>query len=66
MEKLFELIKKDSYNDIEKGVIVLGNTLELKFNDDNSCIDVYKHKNLSEVDIEEYDFEADYLTTIYL
>lgn len=64
-KQLFEKIKNFSYNDLEKDVIVLGNLIELKFNEYDSCIDVYKYKNLDDVDIEEYDFDSDYITTVY-
>lgn len=64
-KQLFEKIKNFSYNDLERDVIVLGDLIELKFNEDNSCIDIYKYKNLDNVDIEEYDFDSDYITTVY-
>ena len=62
-KQLFEKIKNFSYSDLEKDVIVLGDLIELKLNDDS--IDVYKYKNLDNVDIEEYDFDSDYITTVY-
>lgn len=62
-KQLFEKIKNFSYNDLERDVIVLGDLIELKFNDDS--IDVYKYKNLDNIDIEEYDFDNDYITTVY-
>jgi hypothetical protein len=62
-KELFEKIKNFSYNDLEKEVIVLGDLIEIRLNDD--CLDIYKYKNLDNVDIEEYDFDSDYLTTIY-
>lgn len=62
-KQLFEKIKNFSYSDLEKDVIVLGDLIELKLND--GSIDVYKYKNLDNIDIEEYDFDNDYITTVY-
>ena len=58
--QLYERIKNNSYSDCER--IVLGELIELKFNED--CIDVYKYTDLDNVD-DDYDFDSDYITTIY-
>lgn len=55
-----KLIKTNSYSDCER--IVLGGLIELKIN--NDCIDVYKYVNLNNIK-DDYDFDQDYLTTIY-
>lgn len=60
-EQIYKMIKNNSYSDCQR--IVLGNLIELKINED--CIDVYKYAELNTVD-EEYNFDDDYITTIYL
>lgn len=64
-KQLFEKIKNNSYNDLERDVIILGDLIELKFNYDNSCIDIYKYTNLDNIDIDDYNFDDDYITTVY-
>ena len=59
-DEIFNLIKANSYSDCER--IVLGNLIELKINED--CIDVYKYADLDAVN-DDYDYDADYLTTIH-
>lgn len=59
-EDLFRLIKANSYSDCER--VVLGNLIELKLNKD--CIDVYKYTDVDNVD-EDYDWDKDYITTVY-
>ena len=62
MEKLIEQIKNNSYQDGDR--LVLGNSIELKVNDDKTCIDVYKYVDFDNIeDIDDYDFDGDYLTT---
>lgn len=58
--QLCDKIKNDSYSDCER--IVLGKLIELKLNED--CIDVYKYTDFNKVD-DDYDFDSDYITTIY-
>lgn len=58
--QLFDRIKNNSYSDCER--IVLGELIELKLNED--CVSVYKYADLDNVD-DDYDFDSDYITTIY-
>ena len=60
LKTLYELIQANSHSDCER--IILGGLIELKINDD--CIDVYKYADLNSVK-DDYDFDQDYLTTIY-
>ena len=60
MEKLLEQIKNNSYQDGDR--LVLGNFIELKVNDDKTCIDVHKYVDFNKVG-DDYDFDSDYLTS---
>ena len=64
MNDLCELVKSNSYYDSERQVIVLGEVLELNISKDT--IEVYKYADLTDVDFDNYDFDQDYLTTIYM
>ena len=62
MENLLEQIKNNSYQDGDR--LVLGNFIELKVNDEKDCIDVYKYVDFDSIeDIDDYDFDSDYLTS---
>lgn len=63
-EELFRKIKNFSRND--NGRIILGDILELRISENGHYLDVYKYTNLDNVDIEEYDFDGDFITSIYL
>ena len=63
-QEIFAKIKNFSRND--NGRIILGDIIELHISDNGDYLDVYKYANLDNVDIEEYDFDADYITSIYL
>ena len=63
-EELFRKIKNFSRND--NGRIILGDTLEIRISENGHYLDVYKYTNLDNVDIEEYDFDGDFITSIYL
>ena len=63
-EELFRKIKNFSRND--NGRIILGDILEIRISENGHYLDVYKYTNLDNVDIEEYDFDGDYITSIYL
>ena len=63
-EELFRKIKNFSRND--NGRIILGDILELHISEDGENLDVYKYTHLDNVNIEEYDFDGDYITSIYL
>jgi hypothetical protein len=63
-EELFRKIKNFSRND--NGRIILGDILELRISEDGENLDVYKCTHLDNVNIEEYDFDKDYITSIYL
>lgn len=67
LEKVYEQIKKNSgYDDEGADVIVLGGIIELKIfdNENGSGIDVYKHTPQKDM-TDDYDFDDDYLTTVY-
>ena len=63
-EELFRKVKNFSRND--NGRIILGDILEIRISENGDYLDVYKYTNLDNVDIEEYDFDGDYITSIYL
>lgn len=63
-EELFRKIKNFSRND--NGRIILGDILEIRISENGHYLDVYKYTNLDNVDIEEYDFDGDFITSIYL
>ena len=66
LDFIHKQIKKNSY--IEKnGNVVLGNLIELHFSEGNEYVDVYKYvpQEVIEAD-KDYDFDEDFLTSIYL
>ena len=63
-EELFRKVKNFSRND--NGRIILGDILEIRISENGDYLDVYKYTNLANVDIEEYDFDGDFITSIYL
>lgn len=63
-QELFQKIKNFSRND--NGRIVIGDLIELHISEDGENLDIYKYTNLDNVDIEEYNFDDDYITSIYL
>ena len=63
-EEIIKKIKNFSRND--NGRIILGDLIELHISDDGENLDVYKYTNLDNVDIEEYDFDRDYILSINL
>lgn len=66
-EKIYDVIKKNSFSD--GVVVVLGGIIELKSFDDERGfgIDVYKYVPQEEMEKDDdYDFDSDYITTIYL
>lgn len=66
-EKIYDVIKKNSFSD--GVVVVLGGIIELKSFDDErgSGIDVYKYVPQEEMEKDDdYDFDSDYITTVYL
>lgn len=62
LEQLFSAIEKKSYSTGE--VIVVGELFELKFDDDGMAVSIYKYKPQEEMD-DDYDFDDDFITTIY-
>ena len=65
-EKIYDAIKNNSHSDGE--VIVLGEIIELKsFGDERGTgVDVYKYVPQEEREkADDYDYDSDYLTTIY-
>ena len=63
-EELFRKVKNFSRND--NGRIILGDILEIRISENGDYLDVYKYTNLDNVNIEEYDFDGDFITSIYL
>ena len=63
-EELFRKVKNFSRND--NGRIILGDILEIRISENGHYLDVYKYTDLDNVDIEEYDFDGDFITSIYL
>ena len=63
---LYNLIKAQSRN--ENGRIILGNLIELKVNETNDFLDVYKYVDFESEDFDEdkHDFDGDYITSISL
>ena len=66
LDFIHEQVKKNSYMN-ENGNVVLGNLIELHFSEGNEYVDVYKYvpQEVMEAD-EDYDFDEDFLTSIYL
>ena len=72
MEKLIEAIKKNSSFDGE--VLKLGNLIEVKpvyehsANELNKLIgyDIYRYANEEAMEDEDYDFDADFICTVYV
>lgn len=62
LEQLFRAIEKKSYSTGE--VVVIGELFELKFDDDGMAVSIYKYKPQEEMD-DDYDFDSDFITTIY-
>lgn len=64
IEKIAELIKTNSYSDGE--TLFLGGLLEIKmFNNETGFgVDIYKAG--PEEKPEDYDYDSDYITTVYL
>ena len=60
LEKIYNIIKNSKTHQYK--TINLGNILELIITDE--CVDVYKYVDQSKVG-DDYDFDSDYLTTIY-
>ena len=61
---LYKAIKNNSY--LKDEVIILGNLIEVKISDSGEFADIYKYANPEDLEKDDYDFDADYLTTIYL
>ena len=69
MELTKDLIKqiKENSRVIDSSTIVIGNLLELHIDEEGENMDIYKYvpQEVMEAD-EDYDFDADYITSIYL
>ena len=71
-EELFKLIQNNSSYDGE--ILRLGNLLEIKpvyshNMDGNNCLegyDIYKYASPQEMEDEDYDFDADFICTVYV
>ena len=66
MEKLLADIKNKSY--IKEDVIYLGNFIEVKpiyDGDKLAGIVIYKYTSPEDMEDDDYDFDGDYITTIY-
>ena len=63
-QEVLRKIKNFSRND--NGRIILGDLIELRISEDGENLDIYKYTNLDNVNIEEYDFDGDYITSINL
>ena len=65
-ELLISQVANKSYKD-ENGNIIIGEFLELHFSEDGENLDIYQYvpQEVMEAD-EDYDFDADYITTINL
>ena len=65
-ELLIDQVANKSYKD-ENGNIIIGEFLELHFSEDGENLDIYQYvpQEVMEAD-EDYDFDADYITTINL
>jgi len=65
LDTFYKLIKDKTYYDKERNVIVIGELIELSCNGRGS-VDFYKYKNLDGIGIDEYDFDSDYITSVYI
>ena len=63
-QEVLRKIKNFSRND--HGRIIIGDLIELHISEDGENLDIYKYTNLDNVNIEEYDFDGDYITSINL
>ena len=61
-ERIYENIKNCSHG-VDSEVIELGTILSLRITDD--CIDIYKWASAEDMEADDYDFDSDYITTIY-
>lgn len=50
---------------LDNNTIIFDNKYELKLNRKQNCIDLYKHVNQENID-DDYDFDDDYIETLYL
>ena len=64
-EELYRIIKNNSYFNKELGIINIGNLIEIKLHDDENCMDIYKYQTQEAMEEEDYDFDNDYLTSIF-
>ena len=60
-EQIYQAIKKHSSSDCE--TVNIGNLIEIKINED--CLDIYKYAEQKDMEDEDYDFDEDYLCTVY-
>ena len=63
-QEVLRKIKNFSRND--NGRIILGDLIELHISEDGENLDIYKYTNLGNINIEEYDFDGDYIISIPL
>ena len=69
LTKVIDIVSKNSSTDGD--VVYLGNILELKLVKDEetgniTTIDIYKYASQEEMEEDDYDFDGDYITSIYL
>ena len=64
-EELYRIIKNNSYFNEELGIISIGNLIEIKLHENENCMDIYKYQTQEAMEEEDYDFDNDYLTSIY-
>ena len=61
-ERIYENIKNCSHA-VDNEVVEIGTILSLRITDD--CIDIYKWASAEDMEADDYDFDSDYITTIY-
>ena len=61
-ERIYKNVKNFSHA-VDSEVIELGTVLSLRITDET--IDVYKWASAEDMEADDYDFDSDYITTIY-
>ena len=57
---------KDFSHTVDCETIEIGTLLSLHINHEKDCIDIYKWASAEDMEADDYDFDSDYITTIYL
>lgn len=64
LNKIYKAIKGNITFDGDR--ITLGNILELKLHEEGEFLDVYKYAEEKDMEDDEYDFDEDFIGSVYL